>query len=146
MAFSASSTGSLRRKSNRLMGEINVVPYIDVMLVLLVIFMATAPLLQQGVKVELPQAESSPVQDESEAEPPIVVTVDQHGIFSIEVGLEAAQVINGDGLQQMIRQALAKDAKLSVYVRGDRRTTYDWVMKAMVLIQQAGVENVGLLT
>ena len=126
------------------MGEINVVPYIDVMLVLLVIFMVTAPLLTQGVKVDLPQTSSEPVQ-QTEQEP-VVVTVDRAGAFFMNIGGSADEALDAQTMTIRIAAQVRLNPKQPVYVRGDRVVPYGRVVEAMALIQKAGVPSVGLLT
>lgn len=124
------------------MGDINVVPYIDVMLVLLVIFMVTAPMLTQGVKVNLPRADANPVA-QSDKEP-LVVSVDREGRYFLASDRDNAL----DKSQLMIR--LSAKMRLNpgqpVYVRGDREVPYGKVVEVMVVIQRAGAPSVGLLT
>jgi biopolymer transport protein TolR len=129
-------------RKKRLMSEINVVPYIDVMLVLLVIFMVTAPLLSAGVKVDLPQADAEviPHQDEE----PFVVTVDAEGNFYLNDNEDS--VVEPENIYSAAIAVLARNPKLPFLVRGDRAANYGFVMKAMVLLQKAGVESVGLIT
>lgn len=128
-----------RHKKRRLMGEINVVPYIDVMLVLLVIFMITAPLLTQGVKVDLPQTKSVPLnQTDNET---VVVTVNRKGQYFID-----DRPVNATELATRVAAIMRLRPQTPVYIRGDRNVAYNEVMKAMVLLQNAGVGNVGLIT
>lgn len=132
------------RKRRRMMGEINVVPYIDVMLVLLVIFMITAPMLSQGVKVDLPQADSQPIpQDDSE---PLVVTVDAAGDYYLSLGEDPRSPLGPDALLQQLGAVLNKQPGMPVYVKGDRHVAYGRVVELMALIQGAGVPSVGLMT
>jgi biopolymer transport protein TolR len=126
------------------MAEINVVPYIDVMLVLLVIFMITAPLLTQGVKVELPQAEAEPLPQE--ADDPVVVSVNSKGEFFIDVGEGLNSPVDEDTLVNRIGAVLKYKPKTPIMVRGDRNVDYGRVVEAMVLIQAGGAPNVGLIT
>jgi len=128
-----------RQRRRKPMSEINVVPYIDVMLVLLVIFMITTPLLSQGVKVELPEADAKPV-DTRELET-LVVTVDRGGKFYLE-----DKAIGRANLQKKVRAILAQQPQTPVLIRGDRQVAYGTVVKAMVLLQQSGVKSVGLIT
>ena len=124
------------------MGEINVVPYIDVMLVLLVIFMVTAPLLSTGVDVDLPSADAEPLEDELNE--PFVLTIDKEGQYYLndeENPLESIEEI-----QRQAKIVLTKSPKTPFIVRGDGAVEYAEVIKAMVLLQQAGVEKVGLAT
>jgi len=127
------------RPKKRLMSEINVVPYIDVMLVLLVIFMITAPLLTQGIKVELPQASSKPV--DTKDQETLVVTVNRRGKLYLD-----DRKISKTALKKKIAKILKLRPKTPVVVRGDRRVAYGKVIEAMVLLQAAGVPNVGLVT
>lgn len=132
------------RKRRRMMGEINVVPYIDVMLVLLVIFMITAPMLSQGVKVDLPQTDSQPIpQDDSE---PLVVTVDAAGKYYFSLGEDPKSPLSPDALLRQLGQVLNKQPGKPVYVKGDRHVAYGKVVELMALIQGAGVPSVGLMT
>lgn len=136
-----STTRSSRRKK-RLMAEINVVPYIDVMLVLLVIFMVTAPLLSTGVDVELPSADAQPLEDENNE--PFVLTVDKEGQFYLndqETPLESL-----DEIERQAKIVLLKAPKTPFLVRGDGAVPYAEVIRGMVLLQKAGVEKVGLAT
>jgi biopolymer transport protein TolR len=121
------------------MSEINVVPYIDVMLVLLVIFMITAPLLSQGVKVELPRAAAQPV--ESQDQETLVVTVDRQGNYFLD-----DRRISSEELRRKVAAILRVRPKTPVLIRGDRQANYGEVVKAMTLLQSAGAPSVGLLT
>lgn len=137
-----------RRKVRRPMAEINIVPYIDVMLVLLVIFMITTPLLNQGVDVNLPKATARPLHA-SEAQP-IVVSVDAKGQYFLNIAsnpkrpMRAVDVLND--VQQALAVAKRRNQKQPVLVKGDETANYGTIVQAMVLLQQAGVENVGLMT
>ena len=132
------------RTRKRPMAEINVVPYIDVMLVMLVIFMITAPLLTQGVKVDLPEAAAQPI-DEADKEP-LVVSVDAGGKLYLNVGEAPDTSIAAEDLVQTVAAVLRRQPQKSVLVRGDHAVEYGAVVSAMVLLQQAGVPNVGLVT
>ncbi|MBD3618335.1 MAG: protein TolR [Chromatiales bacterium] len=131
-----------RPNRRRPMSQINVVPYIDVMLVLLVIFMVTAPLLQTGVDVDLPQASARPMTDDAELPEALVVVVDRNGQFFVEGGRR----LSADELAETVRARLAKNAQMPAYVRGDRHVEYQRVVEAMVILQQAGLDKVGLIT
>jgi len=133
-----------QRIRKRPMAEINVVPYIDVMLVMLVIFMITAPLLTQGVKIDLPEAAAQPI-EESDKEP-LVVSVDADGNLYLNVGETPDDPVDAESLVQTVAAVLRRQAKKSVLVRGDHAVDYGAVVSAMVLLQQAGVPNVGLVT
>ncbi|MFO7594471.1 MAG: protein TolR [Pseudomonadota bacterium] len=131
-------------KRRRLMGEINVVPYIDVMLVLLVIFMITAPMLSQGVKVDLPQADSQPIPDDDRE--PLVVTVDAAGDYYLSLAEDPKAPLQADALLTRLDAVLGRQPGMPVYVKGDRNVAYGKVVELMALIQGAGVPSVGLMT
>jgi biopolymer transport protein TolR len=133
--------GRVRRKR---MSEINVVPYIDVMLVLLVIFMVTAPLLTQGVKVELPQTDSRNI--ESKGQEPLIVSVDQQGRFYFNIGDKPDKPVDANNLTARIKAVLRHRQDSTVYVKGDRNVAYGQVVEVMALLKQSGVEHVGLVT
>jgi len=133
-----------RTKPRRSVSEINVVPYIDVMLVLLVIFMITAPLLTQGVKVDLPQAASEPI--ESEVQEPLVVTVDINGNYYLNVGEDEKTAIDHQALVNKVAAVLRLKPETPVMVRGDKDVIYGKVVVAMGLLQRAGAPSVGLIT
>lgn len=126
------------------MSEINVVPYIDVMLVLLVIFMITAPLLTQGVKVDLPQAAAEPV--ESEEQDPLVVTVDADGKYYINIGDNKEEPVEVEVIMARAAAVLRHRPKTPVMVRGDKSVDYGYVVAAMTYLQRAGAPSVGLIT
>ena len=133
-----------QRIRKRPMAEINVVPYIDVMLVMLVIFMITAPLLTQGVKVDLPAAAAQPMDDTDQE--PLVVSVDVSGNLFLNVGEAPEEPVAAEALVQTVAAVLRRQPQKSVLVRGDHAVDYGAVVSAMVLLQQAGVPNVGLVT
>jgi biopolymer transport protein TolR len=127
----------------RLMGDINVVPYIDVMLVLLIIFMITAPLLTQGIKVDLPKAAAEPLAAQSD---PLVLTVDAQGRLFLNVGATPKQPIDDQTLLVRATAALRRAPERAVVVNGDHAVSYGRVVQAMVLLQQAGARKAGFLT
>ena len=127
------------------MAEINVVPYIDVMLVMLVIFMVTAPLLTQGIKVELPKAGAEPIEDVSN-QPPLVVSVDAEGNLYINVGDDEDEPATGRDIVARVAAVLRNRPNTPVLVKADRAVAYGNVVGAMVLLQQGGAENVGFVT
>ena len=133
-----------RYRRRRLMSDINVVPYIDVMLVLLVIFMITAPLLSQGVKVELPQAPAAPLERQSEE--PLIVTVDARGLAYLNYGEGQDRPIDTSTLVNRVGALLRHKPGLPVLVKGDRDAAYGTVVRVMALLQQAGAPTVGLMT
>ena len=126
------------------MAEINVVPYIDVMLVLLVIFMITAPLLTQGVKVELVEADAKPIEEESKR--PLVVSVEADGTWSITYDDDRIQQVDEDGLLLKSAAIIKNNPGIPVLIKGDKKVVYDRVVQAMVILQQAGAPSVGLIT
>jgi len=132
-----------RNRGRRLMGEINVVPYIDVMLVLLVIFMVTAPMLSQGIKVDLPRAGAEPIEpDELE---PLVLSIDREGRFYVNLGdpdapQAAARVL------EVASAALRREPERPVLVKADTAVAYGRVVEGMVLLQQSGAKKVGFIT
>ncbi len=130
-----------RQPKRRLVSEINIVPYIDVMLVLLIIFMATAPLLTQGVQVDLPQAKAEPLPQDQK--PPLVVSVDVSGHLFLEQSKES---IAPEDLAVKVAASIQVDPARAVLVRGDKNVDYGKVMQAMVLLKRAGVSKVGLMT
>ena len=134
----------LRRIHKKPMADINVVPYIDVMLVLLVIFMITAPLLAQGVKVELPKVASEPI-DRKQTEP-LIATVDAAGSFYLNVGDDTKKPVAPDILVARVAAVLRNRPDTPVLVRGDQDVNYGAVVTAMALLQKAGAPSVGLLT
>ena len=132
------------RVRRRPMSEINVVPYIDVMLVLLVIFIITAPLLTQGVKVDLPQADAKPLDVESQE--PLVVTIDSTGSYYVNYGENQGSPIEPRVLAARVAALLRHRPGLSVVVRGDENVPYGDVVLLMTILQGAGAPSVGLIT
>ena len=133
------------RKRRRRVAEINVVPYIDVLLVLLIIFMVTAPLVTQGVKVDLPQADSEPLDKDSI--PPLVASVDAKGHYYLAVGTSKNEAMSAEKVAILVAAQLKVEPKTPVVVNGDGAVSYDAVIQLMVLLQQvAGVPSVGLMT
>lgn len=129
------------------MSDINVVPFIDVMLVLLVIFMITAPLLTQGVKVDLPKTAAKAI-DEHQKEP-LIVTVDANGNYYLNLADKPGKPITARTLSYMVTNQLKDQGtapQRPVLVRGDKNVNYGKVVEAMVLLQQAGAKSVGLIT
>ena len=132
------------RKRRRPVSEINVVPYIDVMLVLLIIFMVTSPLVSQGVKVELPKASAEPI--DQEEIPPLIASVDVKGRYFLNVGENEEAPIAADEVAALVQAQLQKQPDTPVVVKGDGQVAYDKVIQLMVLLQNAGVPSVGLMT
>lgn len=133
----------MRRRRSR-MSDINVVPYIDVCLVLLIIFMVTTPMLTQGVKVDLPKAVAKTMTHQQT--PPIIVTVNQRGSLFANIASNPRLSIDHQRLTSLVASALKRDRARKVYVKGDAGATYGKVVQAMVLLQQAGATTVGLIT
>lgn len=131
-------------KKRRSVSDINVVPYIDVMLVLLIIFMVTAPLLKQGVDVDLPTAPANPLDVDSPE--PIVITVDKSGLMFLSIAVEPESEISAEALVKQVKSALVREPKRPVMVRGDANGPYQNVVATLVLLQQANVGSVGLVT
>jgi biopolymer transport protein TolR len=131
-------------RKRRAVSEINVVPYIDVMLVLLIIFMVTAPLLKQGVDVDLPTAPANPL--DAESPEPIVVTVDKSGLMFLNIAVDPDTQISAEALVKQVKSALTREPKRPVMVRGDANGPYQNVIATLVLLQQADVGSVGLVT
>jgi len=135
----------MRRTGKRKpVSEINVVPYIDVMLVLLIIFMITAPVIQQGVEIDLPQASANPMPPEQRE--PMVITVSKAGDFYLNIGEANDKPIEAELLANRVAAVISNHPQTPVLVRGDRAVDYGRVTEAMVLLQSAGVEKVGLMT
>lgn len=133
-----------RVRKRKPVSEINVVPYIDVMLVLLIIFMITAPLIQQGVEIDLPRASANPLPPEQRE--PLVLTVSRTGEFYLNIGDSNKKPITGEMLVNRVSTVLRKYPETPVLVRGDEQVDYGSVTQAMVLLQSAGVEKIGLMT
>ena len=136
-------TGIRRRKR---MSEINVVPYVDVTLVLLVIFMVTAPLFHQGVEVDLPSAPANQLEKTDENQEPLIISVNQAGQVFINKAESPKDPIPDGLFRNLIREILSKEQGNPIYVRGDKNVDYGRVVTVMVMSQDAGAENVGLIT
>jgi biopolymer transport protein TolR len=132
-------------RNRRLMGEINVVPYIDVMLVLLVIFMVTAPLLTQGIEVELPKAGAEPIESAAD-KLPLILSVDEAGNLYLSVGDNEDEPVDAKRIVASVRAVLKNSPETPILVKADRSVEYGYVVGAMVLLQQGGAENVGFVT
>jgi len=141
MAMSTPALGSGRRR--RAMADINVVPYIDVMLVLLIIFMVTAPLLNLGVDIELPKSDAAMLEQQKE---PILVSVAQDGAMYLTLGIGEREAVDAATLKTKVAAFIRQNPQVPVLVAGDGRGNYDTVYQAMVLLQQAGAPRVGLMS
>ena len=132
-------------QKRKLMGEINVVPYIDVMLVLLVIFMVTAPLLTQGIEVDLPKANAKPIEAVPDHDP-LVVSVDAEGNLYLNAGDNEDQPQAGREIIRRVGIILGEKPETPVYVKADQAVPYGNVVGAMVVLQQAGASKIGFVT
>jgi len=134
-----------KRVRRRKVAEINVVPYIDVMLVLLIIFMVSAPLITQGVKVDLPKADAQPLDKDSKT--PLVASVDAQGNYYLAVGTSKNEAMTAEEVATLVAAHLQIEPDTPVVVNGDGAVSYNAVIQLMVLLQQvAGVPSVGLMT
>jgi biopolymer transport protein TolR len=132
-----------RRRKRQLKAEINVVPYIDVMLVLLIIFMVTAPLMNLGVDVQLPESNAKSITEQKD---PVVVSVDAGGNYFLAVEAGSNEAVDPTTLSAKVRALVANNADVAVFVAADGAGSYQNVMDAMALLQNAGVERVGLMS
>ena len=137
----ALQTRNSRRR--RRMAEINIVPYIDVMLVLLIIFMVTAPMLNLGADIQLPQSAAKALQDENQ---PVLVSVDQQGNIFLTLGKSPREQVDDETLVKDVSAFVKQDPKASVMLGGDKRVDYGRVNQVLGLLQQAGVAKVGLMS
>ena len=136
-----------RTRNRRLMGEINVVPYIDVMLVLLIIFMITAPLLTQGITVDLPEVGAEPLDPEMlNQNEPLIVSIDRDGLFYINVGGDPEAAVDEDALVMRVGAVLRQAPETPVYVKSDKSAMVGQFARAMVLLQQSGAKSIGMIT
>lgn len=126
-----------RRKA---MAEMNVVPYIDVMLVLLVIFMVAAPMMQTGVELNLPSADTTPIVNES-GNSALIISVDESGQYFVD----DSDALNLEGLSDRVNLALKGVTTRPIYIRADKEVSYGFLMQAMAVAQQAGATNIGLM-
>lgn len=143
--MSLRSGGLKRRNGRKPIAEMNVVPYIDVMLVLLVIFMVTAPILTQGVEVDLPKVASKPIESPEDNEP-IVVTLDAQGDYYLEMGSDPKQSVSLDTVTDKVAALVRSNPGIKVLVRGDTAVPYGDVVQLMSHLQAANVGNVGLIS
>ncbi|PTB89180.1 protein TolR [Pseudidiomarina aestuarii] len=132
------------RRRRKPVSEINVVPYIDVMLVLLIIFMVTAPLITQGVSVDLPKATAEPM--DPDTKPPIVASVDRDGRYYLSSYEDPNAELSPQDLAVRVAAELQIDPERQIVVKGDGAVSYNQVIQLMVLLQKAGVPTVGLMT
>ncbi|RUO27117.1 protein TolR [Aliidiomarina minuta] len=133
-----------KRRKRRPMAEINVVPYIDVMLVLLIIFMITAPLITQGVDVDLPRAQAEALDEDDR--PPLIASIDAEGRYYLNQGDDPDEAMSAVDLATLVAAHLQNEPNTPVVVKGDGAVPYNEVVQLMVLLQRAGVPSVGLMT
>jgi biopolymer transport protein TolR len=130
-----------------MMGEINVVPYIDVMLVLLIIFMVTAPLLTQGITVDLPRAAAEPLDPEMLKDSnPLILSVDREGRLFLNIGEDPDRALDEATVAARTAAALQRTPELPVLVKADARISHGRVVEAMAILQQAGARRLGIIT
>lgn len=135
---------SRRCKKRRVMAEMNVVPYIDVMLVLLVIFMVTAPMMQAGVQIDLPNADASTLETDS-SQGPLYIAVDEMGVITLEDGTDVSSELSESELTSQITGQLGEKGTRPVYIRADSNVPYKQIMQVMVAAQKAGAKKIGLM-
>ncbi|WP_421864089.1 protein TolR [Motiliproteus sp.] len=133
-----------QKPKRKLNAEINVVPYIDVVMVLLVVFMITAPMLTQGVDVELPKVGGEPV--DSKDKEPLIVSVDAQGQYYVDVGGDPLKPVAMDVAVERVGKILASNPAKMILVRGDKKVSYEKVVELMAALQAAGAPGVGLVT
>ena len=132
------------RNKHRPMAEINVVPYIDVMLVLLIIFMVTAPMLMQGVKVDLPVASADPVENQDPE--PLIISIKSSGELFLNLGSGEDISLSLATIKQRVSVIMRRNPQKPVLVWGDKAVAYGEVVTLMTALQQAGAPSVGLVT
>lgn len=141
-----SSIRRTNRRGRRQVAEINVVPYIDVMLVLLVIFMITAPLLRTGIDIDLPEANANPIASGGESEEPLVLSVDANGVWYLNIGEDTEAPQAEEEVFLKVSAIMRREPNRKVLVAGDNAVPYREVVRAMASLQSAGVPVVGLMT
>ncbi len=133
---------SRRGKKRRVMAEMNVVPYIDVMLVLLVIFMVTAPMMQSGINVNMPEVDAALLESDSK-QPPLYIAVRENGDISLG---NSDTVISATELMEQIKGQLGETGTRPVYIRADGNAIHTYVTRAMVAAQKAGAKKISWMT
>jgi biopolymer transport protein TolR len=136
-----------RRKRRKLMGDINMIPMIDVMLVLLIVFMVTAPLITQGIKVDLPQADAEPIQEDEEAT--LVVSINAEGEYFISLGVtdpENPEPVPLELIGENVAKILEANPAVPVFLEADDTITYGVVASLLSTLGRAGAEGVQLIT
>ncbi|WP_459992269.1 protein TolR [Methylosoma difficile] len=138
---------SRRHGRRKPMAEINVVPYIDVTLVLLIIFMITTPMLQTGVDVDLPEAQSKTVESEGDgSNPPIIVSIKADGQYFLKIDNGEDESVQVDAINPRVVEVLAQKPKTQVLINADKTVDYGTVVTVMAALKNAGVPTVGLMT
>jgi len=130
----------MRQSQRAAMAEINVTPLVDVMLVLLIIFMVTAPMMQEGITVELPQAKTAPMEKEQEKTPVIITVADKGDVFLNDVAVQE------DALVEKILETTRDSSSKEVYLKADKSVPYGVVVRIMAALRNAGVTNLGMIT
>ncbi len=128
------------RRGRRAMADMNVVPYIDVMLVLLVIFMVTAPMMQSGVELDLPNADTTPLVNDSESSA-VIISVSESGEYFVG----DSDALTREALAELMDEELADSKTKPVYIRADKEVAYGFLMQAMAAAQKSGATNIGLM-
>ena len=126
------------RIKKRFLSEINVTPFVDVMLVLLIVFMISAPLLQTGVEIELPKVDTPNIPEKKD---PIIITIDKNNNTFI-----SKNKLNPELLNEKLKEIKKANPKIQVYIRADKTVTYDILMNVMKQIIDSGISNVNLIT
>ncbi|MDX1561706.1 MAG: ExbD/TolR family protein [Gammaproteobacteria bacterium] len=136
-----------RVKNRRLMGQMNVVPYIDVMLVLLIIFMITAPMLQQGITVDLPEVDASPLDPETlQDNEPLILSIDAAGQYFVNLGETPDDPVDAERVRDVTAAIIRRNSATPVLIKADKRVPFEQVAIGLVLLQQAGATGIGILT
>lgn len=134
------------RKKRRMVAEINVVPYIDVMLVLMVIFMVTTPVITQGVKVELPKAKAEPIEQLKDNKTPILATIDEAGLYYFQKDGVEKGPFNAQALQAEVMSTLQIEPGTQVIIKADGKVDYNSVIQLLNMMKDSGAQAVGLMT
>lgn len=129
------------RRQRKSMAEMNVVPYIDVMLVLLVIFMVTAPMMQMGVEIDMPDADAKSLSADNQQEP-LIISVDQTGQYFLS---DQTELNEAELRSYIMQEVVAQPAQRPIYIRAAASVEYQYLMRAMAAAQQAGAEKIGLM-
>lgn len=137
---------TMRRRGRRQVAEMNVVPYIDVMLVLLVIFMITAPLLKTGVEIDLPDSEANKAVETAENQEPLILSISAAGDFYLNVGEDPEAAIDQQTVQRLAAAVIRLNPERSVLVAGDEQVSYGHIMLGMSVLKSAGANKVGLMS